>query len=85
MLAEAAKPKTAVQDCVSTFVSVTLPDIFKKISERFPTLFVATKTGIFYAKTRSFPNPNQVFFVPINLTRQGCLNIKETILFCTMR
>lgn len=46
MLAEAAKPKTAVQDCVSTFISVTLLDIFKKTLEQFPTLLVATKTDI---------------------------------------
>ena len=39
---KAAKPVTAVQACVSAFVSVTLAGIFRKSSRKFPVVFVVT-------------------------------------------
>ena len=40
MSEKAAKPVTTVQNCVSTFVSVKLVDIFKEKSGKFPSMKV---------------------------------------------
>lgn len=40
-------PVTTVQDCVSTFVSVKLLDIFNETLEQFPDMFLETKQIIF--------------------------------------
>ena len=41
-----ALPVAAVQECVSTFVSVTPLDLLKQVYEQFPAMFVATKPCI---------------------------------------
>ena len=69
----AAVPVTAVQDCVSTFLSVTPVDILKEAAGHLPVMSVAKKIqfwgevwkipAVFVAsKSRSFRNPNRVFF-----------------------
>lgn len=43
-------PVAAVQDCVSTFISVKPLDLLKQIYGQFPAMFVATKPGILRQK-----------------------------------
>ena len=42
---KAAKPMTAVQDCVSTFISLKPVDNSKETPEQFQTLFTVRKNG----------------------------------------
>lgn len=44
---KAAKPVTAIHDCVSIFARVKPLDIFKETSGTLPAVFVVNKTGIF--------------------------------------
>ena len=44
-LQKAAKPVTAFQDCIATFLSVRSLDIFKETFWLFPGVFVVTKTS----------------------------------------
>lgn len=50
---EAAKPVTAAQVCVSTFVTVTTLGTFKETSGQFPVMFEVTKAGVFVDTSRS--------------------------------
>ena len=70
---KAAKPMTAVQDCVSTSVSM---DVFKESLRFFPAMFVVTKTGIL--------SPNFIFYRTITaVLSQPKLKISiNIIVFC---
>ena len=66
---EAAKPMTAVQDCVLTFIGGKSPDIFNEKSGHFPGMLMGAKNWYFWQEVRTFlvmlSQPKQVFCWPL--------------------
>lgn len=66
---KAGKPVTAVQDNVSTFVSVTTQDILKATTVQFPAIVVLTEQCAGDFSSRVCGNQNE-YFKPKNYLLQ---------------
>lgn len=60
------KPVTAVQDNVSTFVSVTTQDILKVTTVQFPAFVVLTEQCFFFFSTSLVCGNQNGYFKPKN-------------------